>query len=1022
MDKRMLSKKKIVLTVSLFIAALTIVRVCWLNYFEAPEHIKVEKGFLDLSDWNITDKQTFSLDGDWEFYPGQFIQPSTIDEWKQQSNKKFIQVPSDWTDVLSSDEQQSVYGYGTYRLRLLLPADAHSLYGLRFKEVNSAATVYVNGKQVVSYNNPNQLGEVGATQRGPFYGLFPYTEQHLDIIVHVSNYDSFRQGGIAQSVVIGSGQGIIKESDQSITLQLVVGIIYFLHSIYAFFIYYTNKKVKQKAFFFYGLLLLSTAFTILLDDDVVIQLPVSFHISHHLLWIGFMSNLLLMPIIITYLFTIKSTFIRYLIGFYIALVGVFIIIPYEKTLYIMVFVAIFYLFSLLFLLYHTNRVLKKGYDEAIFILLWIASYTSNIAWGVAIQSGGINIPYYPFDYLVSLVVIVVLLFKQHQKVVLLNEQQAAKLQAADQQKDVFLANTSHELRNPLHGIITIAQTLLQDRDDKLLKENRHSLELLVSVGQRMTLLLNDLLDVKRLKEGIIRLDRKSVRIQGVALGVLDLMRYVIDGKNIKLQMNIADDFPAVYADENRLVQILFNLIENATKFTNEGTIAVDASIQKGLASVSVTDTGIGLKAEMINTLFEPYGQLHEHTVSNGGIGLGLVICKELVELHGGLISAASTRGKGTTFTFTLPLANGKEHTEPERSEVLFVHTDEKIQLQEQLQTCNANKNRILLVDDDPVNLRVVCALLESKYVVTTAMSGKEALEQVRTHEWDLVISDVMMPVMSGYELSQHIRKLYTISELPILLLTARSQPQDIFMGFQAGTNDYVSKPVDAIELQARVEGLIELKQSVHEQLRLEAAWLQAQIQPHFLFNTLNTIAALAEIDPKRMLKLLEEFASYLQKSFNVLNTSSLVPLENELQLTRSYVYIEQERFGDRLQVEWDIDTEAIDVPPLSLQPLVENAIRHGVLKRIEGGTVCVRVKQYAQYVELSIIDNGVGMAREKVDALLSDQLSSEERGIGISNTNRRCKQLFGKGLSIVSEEGRGTTISFQIPLQLKKSD
>lgn len=204
---------------------------------------------------------------------------------------------------------------------------------------------------------------------------------------------------------------------------------------------------------------------------------------------------------------------------------------------------------------------------------------------------------------------------------------------------------------------------------------------------------------------------------------------------------------------------------------------------------------------------------------------------------------------------------------------------------------------------------------------------------------------------------------------------------------------------------------------------MEAAWLQAQIQPHFLFNTLNTIAALAEIDSVRMMRLLEEFANYLRKSFDVTNTSSLVSLEEELDLTRSYVYIEQQRFGERLQVEWAIDEQIeIEVPPLSIQPLVENAIRHGVLKRIEGGTVVIRVQRHADYTEISIVDDGVGMTSDKANALMHGYLLKEEYGIGITNTNRRCKQLFGSGLQINSVEGKGTTISFRVPHEVKIRD
>lgn len=148
-------------------------------------------------------------------------------------------------------------------------------------------------------------------------------------------------------------------------------------------------------------------------------------------------------------------------------------------------------------------------------------------------------------------------------------------------------------------------------------------------------------------------------------------------------------------------------------------------------------------------------------------------------------------------------------------------------------------------------------------------------------EWDLVISDVMMPQMSGYELTQIIRQRFSMTELPVLLLTARSQPADIENGFLSGTNDYVTKPVDALELRSRVHALTSVKQSMHERLRMEAAWLQAQIQPHFLFNALNTVIALSQIDVNRMNKVLEAFSRLLRGKFQFDNINEFAPIEKK---------------------------------------------------------------------------------------------------------------------------------------------
>src|SRR5699024_10046244 len=142
-------------------------------------------------------------------------------------------------------------------------------------------------------------------------------------------------------------------------------------------------------------------------------------------------------------------------------------------------------------------------------------------------------------------------------------------------------------------------------------------------------------------------------------------------------------------------------------------------------------------------------------------------------------------------------------------------------------------------------------------------------------------------------------------------------------------------------------------------------------QPHFLFNTINTIASLAEIDTDRMVRLLDEFANYLRKSFDSHNIHSLVSIDKEIDLTKSYLYIENERFGERLHVEWYVEeNKELSIPPLSIQPIVENAVRHGILKRLEGGTIRIELKEHPTHFEISIIDDGVGMKESQIERIL----------------------------------------------------
>src|SRR5699024_5323800 len=252
--------------------------------------------------------------------------------------------------------------------------------------------------------------------------------------------------------------------------------------------------------------------------------------------------------------------------------------------------------------------------------------------------------------------------------------------------------------------------------------------------------------------------------------------------------------------------------------------------------------------------------------------------------------------------------------------------------------------------------------------------------------------------MSGLELVAEIRKGYTSYELPIILTAASSLIDEKYKAFLAGANDFILKPIDAIELKSRIYSFVMLRKSVKERLDMEAAWLQAQIRPHFLFNTLGSIISLSYSDQEAMIKLLNDFSKYLRMSFRSANTDSLVPLSEELELVYAYLEIEKARFGDRLNVMTSIDgIESLFIPPLSLQTIVENAIRHGVLAKAEGGTLFISLVHGKEYSQLIVKDSGNGLVEEDIRKLLNRH-TQEGKGIGISNTNARLKRLFGKEL------------------------
>src|SRR5690606_22935004 len=203
----------------------------------------------------------------------------------------------------------------------------------------------------------------------------------------------------------------------------------------------------------------------------------------------------------------------------------------------------------------------------------------------------------------------------------------------------------------------ITQSILEDNQRPLHQEQQQRLNLLIHVSKRLSLMVDDLLDVTRLKENTIRIQSTAFQLQSVVSGVFDMAKIMLSEKPIKLIVDIDDSFPPVQGDHNRIIQILFNLVHNAIKYTDEGSIIIRAATIKHMAHIQVEDTGTGIEEKALQSIFLPYEQAERNEIrAGGGFGLGLSISKQLVELHGGTLTVQSTPGKGSVFTFTIPLA------------------------------------------------------------------------------------------------------------------------------------------------------------------------------------------------------------------------------------------------------------------------------------------------------------------------------------------------------------------------------
>lgn len=427
----------------------------------------------------------------------------------------------------------------------------------------------------------------------------------------------------------------------------------------------------------------------------------------------------------------------------------------------------------------------------------------------------------------------------------------AELEEADRQKDAFVANTSHELRTPLNGIIGISGTLATGAAGDLTALQRSQLELITFSARRLSRLVDDLLDLYRIRQGRMNLDIHAVHLPTSIRNVLSVAQTMVWGEPVSIKVELEDDLPYLEADPVRLEQILYNLVGNAIKYTGSGTVSVSARHVGHEIEISISDTGIGIAADSLERVFQPLERASGNEIE--GSGLGLTIARQLAHAMHGKLSATSTLGEGSIFRLALPVA--PPGSELNAVELLAEPGTGYIDLPVMPDAPFAAKDgpHLLVVDDEPVNIQVLRNVLQPLgYRFEAARNGTEALDAVARQKPDLVILDVMMPGLSGLDVARKLRERFSLHELPIIMLTARSRTRDLLAGFESGANDYVCKPFVKDELLARIATLLsathaqvqarenaELKQEIDRRVHVEDALRLSQQRMSRLLDTVS---------------------------------------------------------------------------------------------------------------------------------------------------------------------------------------
>jgi signal transduction histidine kinase/ligand-binding sensor domain-containing protein/HPt (histidine-containing phosphotransfer) domain-containing protein len=683
-----------------------------------------------------------------------------------------------------------------------------------------------------------------------------------------------------------------------------------------------------------------------------------------------------------------------------------------------------------------------------------------------------------------------------------------RLTRVDKLKDEFLANTSHELRTPLNGIIGLAESLIDGVAGQLPDKANHDLSMVVASGRRLSNLVNDILDFSKLKNHGLQIQTAAIDINSMIDVVFTISRPTLNKKDVVLVNNIAEDFTAVKADEDRLQQILFNLIGNAIKFTESGSITVSAqlvgnsnSAAQQFICIDITDTGIGIAAENLATIFESFEQISgDETRSKSGTGLGLAVSKQLVELHGGKITVSSTLNKGSTFSFTLPAYNLSDselkefvatgdarHEQTKQQLSRFQVLDDTIdyfpEIDANLQDSNVSHGnrdfRVLIVDDDAINRQVLNNyLLPLNYQLFQAKGGEQALALIDKaseglaegeRPFDLILLDIMMPKVSGYEVCRKLREKYSVNELPVIFLTAKNQVVDLVESFSAGGNDYLTKPISKYELLSRVEThlkLLDINRSLEQQVAERTVELEHAMKAkgdflakmsHEIRTPMNAIIGLGYLTLKTdldknqkdlisktqdasqaLLGLINDILDFSKIEAGKMSVESVtMSLGGLIKKTNNICALRAHAKNLELIVKVHSDVpKHIKSDPVRLQQILVNLVSNAI-KFTDQGHILIEVgvaeKQLTNggdnhlTLEFCVSDTGIGLEESTMNTLFQSFTQADSSitrkfggtGLGLSI----CKELsglMGGEVWVESTLGEGSKFSFNIVCE--KSD
>jgi two-component system sensor histidine kinase ChiS len=770
---------------------------------------RAQQGRMDLSSWNFDTQGAARLDGQWEFW---WNRSGPIAD-SGRPEVPTIPVPGYWN--AADQDSYPPIGAATYRLNLTTPRPREA-WALSLPDVDCAWILTINGKFIADNGSASTYPEIYHANVRPRVVTFTADSTRCDIQLYVVN-KSARVGGIRDSVQFGPAS-LLNRQDRvsSIDSAFFTGALLVM-ALFNLVIFFLQRQRVSNLWLaaFSALIAVRTFFT---GPRLVQDLwpALTFELSMQVEYLCVFGAVAAFTLYLRHLFP-QWWPSRILIAFlfYTGLFAVLLFALPVKT-FSEVFVGFYnvplVLAGLLFLgiaWWAMRQKHEDGLPLFIGMIILVAGLLNDLAYQFVPLPQGYVLGRLLFVFLVFNTI---LLSRQLSKDYALTQRQSGDLRKLDKMKDDFLARVTHELRTPLHGMVGIIDAFRMGDFGQMSVRQSYHLSLLESSGKRLLTMVNSILDFSQLRKHQPASDPRPILLKETVDFLLPSF-YAQLPPGVALVNRVSEELPAALGDEVKFEEVLQHVIQNAIHHTRSGTVTVDAEVRDLQIVLIVRDTGEGIPAEKLGQLFSPFHQVADiDTRPTGGLGLGLAVSRQLIQQMGGRLELTSREGEGTTVRIGLPVCppTKLQYFQTRRIDRTGpwdgLPADRPELRQEPADPVPAGAPTVLIVDDEPVNLLVLRNFLTKiGYQVIEASSGPQAIERLAESVIDLVILDIMMPGMSGYEVCVRIRERFTAARLPVLLLTAKNQVDDLLQGYRVGASDFLTKPFQRDELRARME-------------------------------------------------------------------------------------------------------------------------------------------------------------------------------------------------------------------------